>query len=71
MPYLYAFYQPPSLIDLPDAPKQIGAVDSEGQQWAFREDSEVGDWLRYLEDGGTIAESKEAAEAEYLAKTQP
>ena len=39
---------------LPDAPKQIQAVDDQGAVWSLTEDSQVGDWLRYIEDGGTI-----------------
>jgi len=45
---------PPSLTDLPDAPRNIQAIDDQGLVWSLREDSEVGDWLRYLADGGTI-----------------
>lgn len=54
MPYVSARYMPPGPIDPPGAPRQIQAVDDQGQVWALTEDSEVGDWLRYLEAGGTI-----------------
>ena len=54
MPYVSAHYMPPDPLALPDAPKQVSATDAEGVVWSLTEDSQVGDWLRYLEDGGTI-----------------
>jgi hypothetical protein len=54
MPYVSAKYMPPDPIAPPDASRQIQAVDDQGLVWSFTEDSQVGDWLRYLEEGGTI-----------------
>jgi hypothetical protein len=55
MPYIKAKYAPPGPIpDPPDMAKPVLALDDQGIQWSLREDSEVGDWLRYIEGGGTI-----------------
>lgn len=54
MPYVSAKYLPPDFTMLPDAPKQVQAIDDQGQVWVFSEDSQVGDWVQYLADGGTI-----------------
>ncbi len=59
MPYVSAKYMPNDLIAPPNAPRQIQAVDDQGVVWALTEDSQVGDWLRYLEEGGTIAPAEE------------
>jgi hypothetical protein len=34
--------------------RPIEAIDDQGLKWSFREDSQVGDWLEYLNNGGTI-----------------
>jgi hypothetical protein len=55
MPYVSARYAPPgSIPDPPSMARAVTAIDDQGQEWALREDSEVGDWLRYIEEGGTI-----------------
>lgn len=54
MPYVSAQYQLADPLMPPDAPKQVHAIDDQGMVWALTEDSQQGDWLRYLEDGGTI-----------------
>lgn len=54
MPYVSAKYMPSDALSLPDAPRQIQAIDEQGQVWALREDSQVGDWLRYIAEGGTV-----------------
>jgi hypothetical protein len=41
----------------PEAPKQVQATDNHGVVHALTEDSQMGDWLRYLEGGGTIDEA--------------
>jgi hypothetical protein len=69
MPYVSAKYAPPDEImpQMPGAPKRVIATDEEGTEWWLTEDSQVGDWLRYIEGGGTIdpaAETKPAAEPE-------
>lgn len=60
MPYVSAKYLPANPLT-PDAPKQVEATDDEGQKWVMTEASQVGDWLRYLEEGGTIAPAEEPA----------
>ena len=54
MPYVSAKYMPDPPLARPGAPKQIQAIDEQGQIWSLTEDSQVGDWLRYIEEGGTI-----------------
>ena len=57
MPYVSARYAPPNetLIQQPlGAPKQVIATDDQSVEWFLTEDSQVGDWLRFVEDGGTI-----------------
>lgn len=55
MAYVSAQYMPPGPLPTPPgAPKQIQAVDEQGLIWSFTEDSQVGDWVRYIEGGGTI-----------------
>lgn len=56
MAYVSAKYQPRSPIAPPDSPRPVQAIDEDGTVWALTEDSQVGDWLRYLESGGTIEE---------------
>lgn len=34
--------------------RQIVAVDNQGREWQHTIDCQEGDWLRYLELGGTI-----------------
>jgi len=52
--FVSAKYGAPGPLDEPDAAKQVQATDEQGNIWALTEDSQVGDWLRYLEAGGTI-----------------
>ena len=54
MPYVSAQYMPPDPMALPGAPRQVQAIDDQGVVWSLTEDSQVGDWLRYIEEGGTI-----------------
>lgn len=56
MPYVSAVYAPvddvmPTMLG---APRRVIATDEEGAEWWLTEDSEVGDWLRYIEGGGAI-----------------
>lgn len=62
MPYVSARYQPPDPLALPGSPRQILAVDEQGQEWALREDSEEGQWLEYIANGGTIDPAPEPKE---------
>jgi hypothetical protein len=54
MPYVKARYMPTGPIDLPDAPRQVQALDDQGGLWALTEDSQVGDWLEYVNSVGVI-----------------
>jgi hypothetical protein len=58
MPYVSAKYAPPEtdpVMQQPlGAPKQVIATDDQGTEWFLTENSQVGDWLRYIEGGGTI-----------------
>jgi hypothetical protein len=38
----------------PGDPKQVIATDDQNVEWWLDEASQVGDWLRYIENGGTI-----------------
>ena len=59
MPYVAAMYGPPpppemvALLPVGGA-AQVQALDEQGQVWSLTEDSQVGDWLRYVQEGGTI-----------------
>jgi len=57
MPYVSARYEPPDPL-LPEAkdgdPARVIATDDQGVEWHLTEDSQVGDWLRFIEAGGTI-----------------
>ena len=66
MPYVSARYAPP----VPDEPepkpagqRRVIATDDEGREWHLAEDSQVGDWLRFIEEGGAVmaADAKEPA----------
>jgi len=61
MPYVSARYAPPVANDLMPEPQEgarpVIATDDQGVEWFLTEDSEVGDWLRYREAGGTIEEA--------------
>ena len=54
MPYVSARYMPAGPLDTPEMARPVQAIDDYGQVWALREDSEVGDWLRFIEGGGTV-----------------
>lgn len=56
MPYVSARYAPPSTLfpEPPAGQRPVIATDDLGVEWSLTEDSQVGDWLRYLDDGGTI-----------------
>lgn len=56
MPYVSARYAPedPNMPPFPEGEKLVIATDDQGREWHLQENSEVGDWLRYREEGGTI-----------------
>jgi len=53
MPYVKARYQPPDPLTT-GGPRQIQALDDQGGLWALTEDSQVGDWLEYVNSVGVI-----------------
>lgn len=54
MPFVSAQYDAIPEFDPPGMAKPVLAVDQQGVVWSLREDSEVGDWLEYIGNGGTI-----------------
>ena len=44
----------PIVMPFPDGARPVEAIDEQGAKWALTDNSELGDWLRYLEAGGTI-----------------
>lgn len=59
MPYVSAKYAQPDPIAPPGAAKQVLAIDDQGAVWSLTEDSQVGDWLDYIANGGTIEPAEE------------
>ena len=57
MPYVSCRYAPPTPPDMPqllgDA-RQVVCLDTEGREWWLTEDSDVGDYKLFIENGGTI-----------------
>lgn len=54
MPYVSAKYGHPDPIAPPTAPKPVFATDDQGLIWSLNENSQVGDWVDYIANGGTI-----------------
>jgi len=59
MPYVSAVYAPPLPPEMrgmakPGEPNRVIATDDQGVEWHLTEDSQVGDWLRFMESGGTV-----------------
>lgn len=65
MPYVSAKYAPPNAMmqTMPGAPKQVVATDDNGVEWWLTDESLVGDWLRYVAEGGTVTPYDEPAPA--------
>ena len=55
MPFISARFAPPPAFE--GDQQMIIATDENGVEWWLTEDSEVGDWLRYKEEGGTVREA--------------
>ena len=55
--YVSAHYATPdtSLPAPPPGQLPVVATDDQGVEWHLTEDSQVGDWLRFIEAGGVIA----------------
>jgi len=62
-PYVSARYAPPNATGMMPEPepgkRRIIATDDQGTEWFLTEDSQVGDWLRFIEAGGEILEVQE------------
>ena len=59
MPYVSCRYAPPDATGMMPETKQgenahIICTDDQGTEWFLSEDSEVGDWLRFVESGATV-----------------
>ena len=59
MPYVSAQYAPPLPPEMRGMakqgdPRRVIATDDQGVEWHLTEDSQVGDWLRFVESGGTV-----------------
>jgi hypothetical protein len=63
MPYVSARYAPPDEImpQMPGASKRVIATDDQGIEWWLTEDSQVGDWLTYVAEGGKVTPYDEPA----------
>jgi hypothetical protein len=63
MPYVSAVYAPPSDDPLmqarPGSPNAVIATDEQGVEWHLTDDSQVGDWLRFIEAGGQVMGAKD------------
>jgi hypothetical protein len=44
-------------------PRRVIATDDQGVEWHLDEASQVGDWLRFVEDGGQVLAYEPPAEA--------
>ena len=58
MPYVSCMYAPENPDDpaeiKEDGHKAITCIDEQGRKWFLTEDSQVGDWLEYKAQGGTV-----------------
>jgi hypothetical protein len=53
--YVSCKYGPPPDPNMPGSQQMIVCVDENGQEWWVPgEDCQVGDWLAYVEAGGTV-----------------
>ena len=58
-------------VDPHAAIKPVLATDEKGTVWSLMEDSQLGDWLRYKEEGGTIAPADQPATSEAPSEDDP
>ena len=62
--YVSARYAPPDATGLmpepEDGKRPVIATDENGVEWHLTEDSQVGDWLRFIEADGQIAAYEDA-----------
>ena len=67
MPYVSCMYAPPDETGMMGAETKEGenaricCTDDQGRLWWLSEDSQVGDWLTYVADGGTVEAYDEEA----------
>lgn len=57
MPYVSAKYLPLDPLMPEGSPRPVQAVDAQGIIWVLQEDSQVGDWLDYIRNGGVIEQA--------------
>jgi hypothetical protein len=64
MPLVSAYYAPPSddpiMRTKAGDPQRVIAIDDQGVEWHLTDDSQVGDWLRFIESGGQVMGAKPA-----------
>ena len=67
MPYVSCQYAPPDptgiMPEPPEGQKRITCIDDQDVEWHLTEDSQVGDFLRFIENGGTIEPAPETKPA--------
>lgn len=65
MPYVSCKFAPPLPPEAGPPPEdgklQIVCIDEEGLEWSLTEDSQVGDYLRFVEAGGQIEDADDPA----------
>ena len=57
MPYVSCMVTAPDPDELeakPAGERHITCIDEQGRTWWLTEDSQVGDWLEYVANGGTV-----------------
>ena len=54
MAYVSCRYAPPPTPNAPSQDQMIICVDENGVEWHLTEDSLVGDWLRFKEEGNEV-----------------
>jgi hypothetical protein len=63
MTYVSCRYGPPPDETMPGAQQMIICVDEEGTEWWVPgEDCQVGDWLRFVEEGNEVTPYEEPEE---------
>jgi len=63
MAYVSCQLAPPNPDDLDvktEGHRAITCIDEQGQTWWLSEDSQVGDYLEYVANGGTVSPYEEA-----------
>jgi hypothetical protein len=57
MPYVSCQYAPPDPMEAEpkaEGERRITCIDEQGRTWWLTDSSQVGDWLEFVEKGGTV-----------------